>query len=251
MKPLEEYKQPHKDPFLEALNDRVELPKSYTQICCPKCNAELTSDEMNIQEKIGKCGSCHVVFPFSNQLKELTTGQEVIKEKITRPAGVEMFSHGNEMEISIQQPSVWLEWIMFGIYGVLYLVGFILSIKNETIWPFITLFILPTVIFYIYYLRRKESHRLFITVNKDYLSILNRPKKLMKDLEYACTNIKQIYAHHRKDHGDWQVRMIMDEGEGEKHVVLAKMKSASMAKFIEQEIEAHLSIKDAEVKNVS
>ena len=52
---------------------RVELPKGsntdeFVQIKCPSCGSSTSSDHMNINDKVAKCGSCNAVFSFANQL---------------------------------------------------------------------------------------------------------------------------------------------------------------------------------------
>ncbi len=248
MEPFEEYKEAHKDPLLTAINERVELSKNYTQICCPKCDSELSSEEINIQEKIGKCGTCHVVFPFGDQLKQFKNPKPTSKQEIIRPEGIEMFYFKDELELSFKQPVVWIEAVFFALSLPLYIIGLGRSLVDKSIWPIILLFLIPASLGYIYSRIRKNKHRLYISANKDYLTIQHRPKKFIKDKEYACKDIIQLYTHNL---GNWQVKMIIDEGEGQKHVVIATTESATKAKFIEQEIEAHLNIVDTPVKDVS
>ena len=51
--------------------------------------------------------------------------------------------------------------------------------------------------------------------------------------------------------GDWQLLMIIDEGDGHKHIKLTSVSTVSKAKYLEQVIEGHLDIQDVVVPEES
>ncbi len=244
MEPLEKYKQPHKDPFLEDIHERVELPKSYTQICCPNCNEDVPTEEINIHDKIGKCNSCQGVFSIEDQLKGLSTISQKIKQEILRPEGIEMFYYKDELELSYHQPVVWFEWIILILSTLFIMPGIVISIEEKVFMPFILLTIVPIIIGLIYAIRHKAKHRIYITIDDKELIVQRKPRKFIRDKSYYTRDIDQIYIKKRPDLGLWNIMMIVDEGEGQKHIKLTTASSASKAKFLEQEIESHLNIQD-------
>ena len=59
-----EYKDPHK---LKLKNLEVEKETDFYTINCPSCEAGIPADNLNINDKIAKCGTCDVVFPFKKR----------------------------------------------------------------------------------------------------------------------------------------------------------------------------------------
>ena len=90
-----------------------------------------------------------------------------------------------------------------------------------------------------------------VHIDNQNLHIERRPKKLAKDKTYAIHEIDQVYLKKDKT---WEgkkttgVYMIVNSIEGQKHVELIKnVNSRSKAKYIEQEIEKQLGIKNRRV----
>lgn len=247
MEPIEDYKEPFKDPFLDAIKDRVELPKSYTQICCPNCSADVPTEEINIHDKIGKCNSCQGIFSIEDQVEGLSHTSQKLKQEILRPEGIEMFYYQDELEISYQQPATVMEWIMASITGMMMMPGIIIGIEDKLLGPFLIFTVVPLILGSLYYLWHKAKHKTYLIIDKQELTVQRRPRKFIRDKSYYTKDINQIYIKKRADIGLWNIMMIIDEGEGQKHIKLTSASSASKAKFLEQEIESHLGIQDVVV----
>ena len=248
---MKEYKEPFKEPLFNFEEERVELPESFKIICCPNCSTEIPADNLNIAEKIGKCGSCQGVFSIQKDISGLQNSPKKIKQEILRPEGIELFHFRDELEISFDQPMAWLEWGFLILYSIFFIVGVGMSTEMGIILPFISLSVLPSVFSFFYYLRKKAKHRVFISIDDQYLNIMWRPKKLHIDQSYSIKDIQQAYVKYNPNIGLWVVYMIADLGKGQKHIKLASVKTASKAKYLEQEIESHLNIQDVVVPEES
>ena len=248
---MKELEEPYKDPLYNIHDERVELPKAFNIICCPNCDTEIPAADLNIGEKIGKCGSCQAIFSIEKEIQNLRSTTEKIKQEILRPEGIELFHFRDELEITFEQSMGLLEWILFIFVLIFGMAGVGASVESSTIIPFILLTVFPMLISIVYYFRRKAKHRIILSIDDSYLNIIWRPRKFHIDQNHYIKDIKQLYVKHRSDLGTWQLKMIIDEGNGQKHVKLASVNSASKAKYLEQEIESHLDIQDVVVPEES
>lgn len=233
-KPLEKYK-------LELKDLKKEPTKTFTKLTCPACEAPIPADNMNIHDKIGKCGSCDALFPFHEEVLNFTN-QPVAKQEVIRPEGIDLFHFQDELDVTVQQPMNGLDGFMWVMAAVFFLVLEIYLISGKmSIWWVVGFSIFP---FYslINYLNRSK-HKVYLNIDDNTLSIKWRPKKFVKDKVFDVHDIDQIYVN--KLNG---VSMIINSHEGQKHVkLLPKLSSPSKAKYLEQEIEKHLGITDREV----
>ena len=248
---MEEYKESYKDPVSDFEKDRVDLPDTFRIICCPNCASEVPADNLNINDKIGKCGSCQAVFSIEKDIQGLQLNKQKIKQEILRPEGIELFEFKEEMEISFEQPMTAFEWVMFTVVMIAFMGGSIVSVESKNIYPFLFIAIVPTVLSLLYYIRRKSKHRKFITIDDHYLDIIWRPNLFNTNQRYAINDISQLYVKPNPNMGDWQLIVIIDEGHGQKHVKLSSVNSISKAKYLEQVIEAQLGIQDVVVPEES
>ena len=145
----------------------------------------------------------------------------------------------------------WIEWVLLILFSLFWIAGIGASLERATILPFLALSVVPSVIGYVYYLRRKAKHRKFISIDDDYLSIMWRPRKFKTNQRYAINDICQLYVKHIPDLGNWQVCMIIDKGQGQRHIKLTSVNTISKAKYLEQKIESHLNIQDVVVPEES
>jgi len=244
---LEELKETYKKPFYDPDDLRVELPQNFKILCCPNCATEIPADNLNINENVGKCNSCSAVFSIDEEIKGLKKGPNKLKQEILRPAGIEMFQFQNQFEISVAQPMAWAEWPFLIIFFILFMGGIGASVESSSFYPFLIMTVIPSIINFLYYIRRKEKHRVILAIDDQHLDIMWRPKKLHHDKTYKVADISQLYTKYKADLGTWQIYMIIDEGEGQKHVKLTSVHSASQAKYLEQEMEAYLKIQDVHV----
>jgi len=238
--PLEEYQLKLKDLSLTP-------KKLFQKITCPSCNNKVLADNININDKIAKCGSCNVVFPFVNEIEALLNPTK-LKQEVLRPEGIEIFRYKNDLDITVDQPQSMAEVLIVLVFLPIVLFFSIMLYLNEgasPMWP------IGTALFWILGLynliANGKKSKIFIAIDDKYLDIKWRPKKLNKDQKYNVDEIDQLYTKTGTDSngsGYNHVYMIVNAKEGQKHVRLLGTKTLSKARYLEQEIEKHLGIKD-------
>jgi len=236
-KPIEEYKLKLKDFSLEPQPE-------FKRINCPSCDSVIPADNLNINDKIGKCSSCDVVFPFEKNISDLVNSSKP-KQKVAKPEGIDIYENRDEFELSLHSPTT-----LFDIFPLmmLFLSTFFLSIAFFTkgvgwIWLATSwvLFMFP-----IYNLFQLKDHRVFINFDDRFLYIKWRPNKWIKDKKIRKDEIEQIYI--KNVGGQKAIFMISNGPDGQKHTSLINgMTDLAKARFLEQEMEQHLGIEDREV----
>ncbi len=244
---MEEYKGAYKKLHKDYAEDRVELPKTFKILSCPNCSTELPTENLNLDKNLGKCNSCNAVFSIEDDLRDLHKAPQKIKQEILRPEGIELFHYHDNFTAYFDQPMAPIEWPFIFAYMIAFIAGIGASFELKSFIPFLALTVGFSVLHYLYYLRRKEKHKVILEIDDQYLNILWRPRKFIVDKSYHIKDIDQLYVKARSDNAVWFLFMIVDEGQGQKHVKLTSMNSASKAKYLEQEIEAYLDIQDVEV----
>ncbi len=238
---MEEKKEYQHKLDLKALEKRKN--SSFYKISCPSCGQSIPADDINIQDKIAKCGGCHAVFPFEHKLNALLTARKP-KQTVLRPEGIDLYAYQNELEISLRQDVQVMDilpWSLWPIFPILFTIlffnqGFPLTIMLASwmvgIFPLMNLFTF-------------SKHKVYITMDEVYLNIQWRPKKLIKDKRFLVRDIDQIYI--KKLNGYHNVVMIVNQPSGQKEITLLSVRSLSKARFLEQEVEKYLKIEDREV----
>ncbi len=235
--PIEEYKLKLKDLSLE--------PKpEFKKIKCPSCDSVTPAANLNINDKIAKCSSCDVVFPFEKNISDLINSSRP-KQKVAKPEGVDIYENRDEFELSIQPPTT-----LFDIFPILilFLSTMFLTIAFFTkgigwIWPATSwiLFMFP-----IYNLFQLKHHRVYFHFDDEFLYIKWQPNKWIKDKKIRKDDIEQIYI--KNVGGQKAIYMISNGPDGQKHSsLITGMVDLTKARFLEQEMEQHLGIEDREV----
>ena len=220
---------------------KKETKKVFKKLHCPACEAPIPADNMNLNDKIGKCSNCDALFPFHEEVLALTK-QPIIKQEVIRPEGIDIFHFQEELDITIQQPTAWFDGFMGIMAAVFFLVLEIYFISGKMSYAWVAAFSIFPFYVIINYLNRAK-HKVYLSIDERTLTIKWQPKKFIKDKTYDIHDIDQIYVN--KLNG---VSMIINGHEGQKHVkLLPKLSSPSKAKYLEQEIEKHLGIIDREV----
>jgi len=237
---MENLEEDYKSDYLDL---NAQKGRKFERIVCPSCSQSIPAIDLNINDKIAKCSSCNSVFSFQETV--LSMLQDVPQQELIRPEGIELFYFKDELDITVQQPITTLESITlmtFPFFTLLFTLGWSkgkIDFVIPAIFGTIALIGILSIIF-------RKRHKIYITVDEDDLSIQWRPRKFIKDKKYNAKEIDQLYIN--KGMESYQVSMILNTEMGQKHVVLLPgLKSISKAKFLEQEIEKHLRIKNRKV----
>lgn len=250
--PIEEYKYKQKLDLREITSQPVEVQ----QINCPSCTQPVPADNLNVQTNIAKCNTCNGIFSFKKEADRLSGEQELVHE-IFQPEGVEINHFKEELDISIQQPWGNLEIILMSVFPVLIMMITSIFIErlpaNSVTVPILLTIWVTSIVGIIAYFFIRKKHKIYVHIDEEFLSIERRPSKFIKDKRYAIEQIDQIYIKNIVSGGTPKgcaVFMIINDNitGSQHHIELIKpVRSRSIGKYIEQEIEKHLEIADRRV----
>jgi len=240
-----EYKEPHK---LKLKKIKADKPQDFHKISCPSCQNEILAADLNINDKIAKCGECNVVFSFQNTVNNLFSNPAKVKQEILRPEGIDIFHFKNELDFTIQQPYSVLEGILGGLAipaALILTVAFIIN-GGPVLIP--TLFFWLLSAYPIYSWITHSKNKMYVNIDEKSVNVQWKPRKGRKARSYDKTDIDQLYIKLNQMSGHHDVYMIVNGLEGQKHVsLLPSISSKSKALYLEQEIEKHLGIIDRAV----
>ncbi len=236
--PFEQYKPAVKLELEELQN---EASKVFKKISCPSCAGEVSADNLNLEKSLAKCGSCHALFSIEEEVEALKNKKEV-KQKYLRPEGIDLFYYKDDLDITLPQHIHWVD-VMGMVFAPPLALLTIFIFFAESISVLIPIGFLLVAIYYIYKAFRYSSYKTYIDVSHRFLHIKSRPKNLNKDRTYAVNEIEQLYVSINPS-GYYDIHIIVNGLEGQKHEKLVTVKTLSKAKFLEQEIEHYLGIVD-------
>lgn len=239
-----EYKKTYKEDFLDLNAPDLSEFKHFIEICCPKCDDSISAKDLNIDEKLAKCSSCNIVFAFEKEIASLKNEHRKTRQRILRPEGIELFHFNDELELSFKQAFSLTEQLILTLVPFFSLSA--VGAMAKTSWPSLLIaspFLISFLVAIIYFILRRRQVK-YIKVNSNELRVLQHPNVLKTMVVYAAHDIGQLYVKKSSSTNNWEVMMLVDEGDGQKHVKLTQVKTASKAKFLEQEIESYLNIED-------
>lgn len=237
--PLEEYK------YAERLElGAEESTPRFTKINCPSCSADVPASNINIHDKIAKCNGCNALFPIQAEVKALMAIKPP-KEPVNRPEGIEVFPYQGNLELVIDQPMhpfeviipVFLFMFTFMFTAIFFTKGFPIGVLG-LFWVLSSFSVVNLI--------NRKKHKTYISMDDEYLGIYWKPRKFSKNQRFPVAEIDQVYTKFYG--GRSAVYLIVNGLDGEKHIKLIEgLESKSKARFIEQEIERQLGIKDRSI----
>ena len=251
--PLEPKEGEYKDP-LHKKGDKKNINRS-TQIVCPNCGKRVEAENMELSDRLAKCGTCHSVFSFKNELDdllktqttslEIATPQKGIKPRVGNQKDVDIHEYKGQLSVDIIDYTD-ITALTAGIFSLFMLpIGIGVMTDGGTKAVFIIgLFLLITSIIKLIKYRENKS---FIDVDDTYLRISSTQSFFYRPKDYLRANVRQIYTKSNASSGGpyFNVFMIYDGPEGEEHVKISPMTlSRSRALYIEQSLETFLGIED-------
>lgn len=232
---------------LELKEVDVEDTSTFTKIGCPNCGNDVPAADLNINDKIAKCGNCNVVFSFKKEILDLNSAVQVAsKPEIIRPEGIDVFHFEQEMDITMEQPISIPEVLIGSIVPFISFIFIMAYFAKDGAFPlWLTLTGSLVGFLSILNLLNRSNHKIFINIDDQHLTIRRKPKKFIQDQQYNVKDVDQVYI---KNIGGYHVYMMINSPSGQKHVKLvSNIPSLSKARYLEQEIERKLGIKDRRV----
>lgn len=246
---MKEEKELYKPAEKLKLRDFPEgFPKIFQSINCPSCQARVQASDISLDTNMAKCSNCHVIFSIEEEVKQVQTKeQEKEKPDYMRPEGVELFSYQGNLDITLPQIMQGFDLFMMIIApSVTFLSSIVYATgKIPITWPAIFAVV---SIFYIFRWYTYSKFKTYVQIGQERLTVSHSPKNFKKDVSINVSEIDQLYLKNAPDGmGYISVHAVVNGVEGQKHVRLLTAKTLAKAKYIEQEIEKHLEIKDRKV----
>ncbi|MDX1943303.1 MAG: hypothetical protein SFU99_22245 [Saprospiraceae bacterium] len=235
------------------------MPKKVMQIHleCPNCGASIRAEDVNIDKLIAKCSQCHTLFGFDTMLKQV----ERHRPEVPLPPGVDAMSYLSELNIEI----IWRKtsnagfFIFFTIFWNAILIPFIIIALTQGEWIillFISLHLLVGLSL-LYYTLSILFNTTYIRVNHQELNIQHRPFKMpfYPDRHEMVSDIDQLfidkYVESRTNNQPnfaYAVRAVLKSNPDKRVRIIRGLKNQEQARYVEQEVERFLNIKDRPVE---
>ena len=166
------------------------------------------------------------------------------REKVKRPEGIEIFYFKNEMEIETVQPIPSGQIVNLSLSPFILLFSLLLYfLKDSSNAIYVASAAAVATAFGLYSVLRRRNKKIYINCNDEEVTIQRRPQNLIKDQKYSRDEVEQVYVKQGTD--GMSLYFVINGSEGQKNVpVLTRIRDVSQAKYMEQEIEKYLGLKD-------
>lgn len=225
------------------------------QLLCPNCGADILAEDINIHQLVAKCHACNHVFQFDAKLA--APGRH--RSEILLPPGIEAYSLLSELNIEINWRKIgglgfFLFFTIFWNAIVLPFAFFAILSGNLMILLFLSLH-LTVGIGMLYYVIAHLVNTTYINVTRRYITIEHKPVRWLfsPNRSLHCNEVKQLFVtryvasttNGQPNHA-FKVTAIMQSDE---NIELIKgLRTIDQARYIEQQVERFLNIKDVEVE---
>ncbi len=223
---------------------------------CPSCRFPIVADDVNLTKTIAKCKSCNDIFDFGNDLKDKELPGRYRKE-IVIPPGVEVLHLMNELEIMVKwRKSGSYFTFFFALFWNAFLAFFLFVSAGMGAYSMF-LFVIPFILVGVYLLYASVGYLVnttFITVDDKRISLEHKPINFLiqKDRHFAPEEVDQLFVRRyvegktndRPVHA-FAVDLLLKNGK--KHKLVDGLHALDYARYIEQEVEHYLKIKDRPV----
>ena len=226
---------------------------------CPKCDAEISAENMNLDRMVAKCSHCHSVFSFADYF-----GHAASKARLDapQPEKVQAENFGGALTLSWR----WFNWtfllltvfavfwngIMFSFFG-----ASLLSASEgdfSMAFPFLCFPHFWVGLALIYYVLTGYMNKTTLTVDHKQLAVRHGPLPWWGHKQIRTAEIVQLYTKQNISRsfrnngwsGNFEVHAVMKQGKHQK--LLSGLDSSEHVLFVEQAIEDYLGIADYPVR---
>ena len=236
----QKYKDKYKPLDLEFLEE-----KDFALISCPKCNCETPAANIDLLDKLAKCDNCNAIFSIKDRVVELQS--DTSSEEIAKPVGVDILEYNGQLELTLNQPTSILHILSVSLSPLLALMFLgLFAGKGISLLIYVSMAFAFAFAYSLVSLIRYKRNKIFVTVTKKDLAIEYRPKNFINDKFYSSKKIEQLFV--KKDTNGLTLQMVINEAEGQKtQKLIGRFTDITKAKYIEQEIEQFLGIKNKKV----
>ncbi len=225
---------------------------------CPECEFPIHYNDINITKTIAKCKECNNLFTFTEELANTEVPMIYPREEIMIPNGIEMLKLMGELEISISwRKSAKHYTLLFAlIWNVFIGFFFMMMLFSGGIGSII--FLAPFLFVGAYLLYASVGQLInttYITVDEERISVEHKPINFLvqRDQHFLAEDIKQLFVRRYKtgeSNGNpvYAFSVNIKLRNGRTFPLVKELHSANYGKYIEQEIEKFLKIKNVPVQ---
>ena len=214
-------------------------------ISCPKCSCNTPAANIDLSDKLAKCDNCNAIFSIKDKVVELQF--DTSNEQIAKPVGVDILEYNGQLELTLDQPTPILHILSVSFSPLLALISLgLFADKGIPLLIYVSVAFTFAFVFSLISLIRYKRNKIFVTVTNEDLAIEYRPKNFINDKFYSSKKIEQLFI--KKDANGLTLQMVINEAEGQKtQKLIGRFTDITKAKYIEQEIERFLAIKNKRV----
>ena len=185
---------------LDPIEGKYKSPKlghkqsASQRVECPNCSHSVVAQNINITDKIAKCGSCSQVFSFQNLINSLIqTPSSGNKPIVGKQKNVEIFEYAGQLSISLIDNNDWWALISFTIGFLMLLVTIISASEGGG-------FLIPTLIGATFFLNaihrfiKYRENKIHIDVDDSHLTITPSQRFIQRQKKYLKSHITQVYT---------------------------------------------------------
>ena len=222
---------------------------------CPKCAAEISAPNMNLERMVAKCDNCHSVFSFADNFRGSLLPPKL---DVPQPDKVTVKRTGGHLQVQWR----WFHWMfLFLTAFALFWNGIIFSMVGAALFGVGEggFFVLALPHFWvglalIYYVLTGYLNKTAVTVDYNQLTVRHGPLPWWGNRDIKTARIVQLYTKqnfsrwHRGNAwtGNFELHAVLKQGKHEK--LLSGLDSSEHALFVEQTLEEYLGIEDYPVR---
>lgn len=223
------------------------------QLNCPNCRSTIPSEDVNIGALIAKCNNCNHVFNFNEHAVKPYN-----KPEVPMPPGMEMLALNSELDIQFRWKDGMNSFLtFFTIVWNLMMLPFLYQIVSSGEWGGLLALSahLAVGVGLLYYTICMFVNTTYVTVDRRNLLVEHLPLKFpfTKNHSISTSDIKQVYferytASTSNDKPNYAFQVIVILNSEDRINIVKGLRTQYQGRFIEQEIERFLNIKDEPVE---
>ncbi len=224
------------------------------QLNCPNCRQPVPAQDINISQLVAKCRQCGQVFSFEEKVRRAPRQ----REEVLLPPGIQAFSLLSELNIEVRWRESSNSFLMFFtlIWNAFIIPFVVIAISSGQFGMLLGLSLhLLVGVGLIYNTLATLLNTTTIILNHYRLSIQHQPLRMpfYPNRELSVAEVEQFYVDKYsagKQNGNpvWAYAVKAELKDGEHLQLVKRLKNPNQARYIEQEMERFLDMKDRPVE---
>lgn len=248
-------------------------------ILCERCGARIPAEDVELQNRLARCRSCHAVFDFTAQIARpaapapASAPLAVVRPPAPRPEGITVVEDVPPPEVEagyrtaparggrlVMRRSWYSHGLLFLAVFCLFWDGFLVNwyriVLGADTGPGLLFFVFPLIhvavgVGLTYRTLAGFLNKTWITVTADEVTVRHGPLPWFGNLALSSADIQQLYCEQSVSRGkngtgaSYRLSAVLRDGRSLD--LLRSLSSAAEARYLEQRIEERLGIEDAPV----